>query len=456
MTLSDMILFNFLTRNPAIRKRQAMKTLQKSTLLAVLIVFCCLLTGRDASALLSDMTIGDSVSINDRLALVDGVALGDGFSLVDGGEGLKLWDMLTIRPMGRIQLQYDSNVFLEENDPKGDWMTTLDLGAEAEMQTGDVLFKGGYVFSMNLFADHDDQSNYNHTAIAKIDWKLTDYEVILQNNFRRFSDRAGTEDTARTSRQKNVTSFDILAEFNRLSFDTGYDLIIEDYLSDEFVSGTTTYDDAEDRLEHIFREEVSYRFAPKTSFVAEADFGFIDYDGSFNSDSYFIQALGGLKGQVLPESVTSLKAGFRFQDYDRTGVEDFAGFVARSNTTKKFGVKNTCTLTTERSVNESTYAGMNYYVLQHVGLGYIHQFNDKLSGHLATSFQRNTYPNATTEGGVTAKRWDHLYTGACGLRYDIRQWLTTAAAYQYSQKDSKFSTFDYIDHLISISAAVQF
>ena len=416
---------------------------KKSFLLITVIAFLHLLAAQISSAeILSDMTLGDSVSINDRLALVDGVALGDGFSLVDGGEGIEVWDLITFRPMFRLQQQYDSNVFLDENDEKDDWITTFDAGVEAEMKMGDVLFKGGYVFNMNLFAEHHNQNSYNHTVIGKIDWDLTDYEVLIKNKYRRFSDRAGTEDTARLSRQKNVLYTDILAEFNRLAFDFGYDFIIEDYLSNDIVSGTTTYDEGEDRMEHIFRDEVSYRFAPKTSVLAEADFGIIDYDTGLNSDSYFLQALTGLKGQVFPDSVSSIKVGFRWQDYDRAGDQDYAGFVARTNTTKKFGVKDTVTLTTERSVNESTYSNMNYYTLTHIGLGYIHQFNDKLSAHLAGAYQFNKYPAMTVEDGVAGTRRDHIYRAACGVRYDIRQWLSTAAAYQYMQRESRFTTFD--------------
>ena len=433
------------------------KVFKKGSVLISAIAFFCLLAPQLSFAqLLSDMTLGDSVSINDRLALVDGVALGDGFSLVDGGEGIKLWDIVTVHPMFRIQGQYDSNIFLDEHDEKDDWVTSFDAGAEAEMKLGDVLLKGGYVFNMNLFMDHEEQNSYNHTVIGKIDWKLTDYEIIIQDKYRHFSDRAGTEDTARISRQKNVFSTDVLAEFNRLTFDTGYDFIIEDYLSNDIVSGTTTYDEGEDRMEHIFREEISYRLLPKTSVLAEVDFGLINYDGNLNSDSYFMQFLGGVKGQLIPDAVTTIKAGLRVQDYDRSTDQDYVGFVARSNTTKKFGVKNTVTLTTERSIYESTYTNMNYYTLTHVGLGYIHQFNDKLSAHSAVAYQFNKYPALTTEDGVTARRHDHNYRAACGLRYDIRQWLSTAIAYQFMQRESRFAGFDYVDHLISVSATAQF
>lgn len=410
--------------------------------------------------MVSDMTLGDSVSLHDRIALVDNVALGDGFALVDQSKGLKIGDKVTLRPMSRFQMQYDSNVFLTNDDEKGDWVATWDIGAEAEMKMGDVNLLAGYVFDMNRFFEYSNQDSYNHTAIAKADWELTNFDIVVGNKFKKFSDRSGTEDTRRIARRKNVLSADLITtRLEKIGFDTGYDFIIEDYTSDDLLTirgQNVTYRDAESRDEHVFREEFTHKTFPKTSLLAEVDGGLIDYDNDYRSDSYFVQGLAGLKGEVFKESVATLKVGYRYQDYDQEFYKDFSGIVLRGDIAKKFGEKNTVSLTAERSVEESVYDDMNYYVLNHIGLGYVYQHNDKLSAHFAGSFQRNQYPTETTEDGVTAKRHDNIYVGACGLRYDIRQWLTTAVSYQFMERDSRFDTFNYVDHLFSWSVAVQF
>jgi hypothetical protein len=435
--------------------------IKKCFILAGSVIFFQVFSAQTASAgMLSDMTLGDGVSLHDRFALIDNVALGDGFALVDQSKGLKIGNKVTIRPMSRVQLQYDSNVFLAENDEKGDWTTTFDVGAEAEMKMGKVNLIAGYVFGMNRFFEYENQNSNNHTAIAKADWELANFDIIVGNKFKKFSDRSGTEETRRIARKKNILSADVITtKLGKVGFDSGYDFIVEDYTSNELLTingQDVTYREAESRREHVLREEFTHRTFPKTSLVAEADGGVIEYKNDYRSDSYFLQGLAGLKGEVFKESVATLKVGYRYQDYDKAGYKDFSGIVLRGSISKKFGVKNTVSSTVERSVDESVYDNMNYYVLNHAGLGYVYQHNDKLSAHFAGSFQRNQYPTETTEDGITAKRHDDIYMGACGLRYDVRQWLTAAASYQFTERRSRFDSFDYVDHLFSLSAAVQF
>lgn len=391
------------------------------------------------------------------ILLVLGVFISSPHAYAELGDGIEVWGM-TFRPYFGLKETYDSNVYLDDLDPKDDWMTTLDIGTDAELKLGDVLVTGGYGFNMNLFADdrHEEQNNYNHTAKAIIDWNLTDYEFVLKDTWRRFSDRSGTEDTSRVARWNNLLSGDAIARFNKLEFDLGYDLLREDYISDDISIGLANYDATEDRFKHTWRGEASYRFMPKTSVLAEGSLGLIQYDEGFNPGSYYIQGLGGLRGEVWNNADTEFKVGFRYQDYETEWAKDFTNVVAQGHLTKPLGDKDAVTLAVERSVNESTYADVNYYVLNYLGLAYAHKFNDKLTGNIAGSYQLSLYPKKTTEGGVTAKRWDNFYDGSCSLKYDIQKWLVAELMYQYKQRDSKFPTFDYIDNLITLSGLIQF
>ena len=434
---------------------------KKHLILISAAIFLQLFQAGIASATMdSEMTSTENVSLHDSVALVDNVALGDSFGRVEQSKGLKIGDKFTLRPMSRVQEQCDSNVFLTKDNKKADWATTFDVGGEAEMKMDKLHLLAGYVFDMNRYAIYSNQDSYNHTAIAKADYEFTNFDVVVDNKFKKFSDISGTEVTVRIPRIKNVLSADVMStNLGKVRFDSGYDYIIEDYLSNYplILNGQNlTYREVESRRENVFREEFTHETFPKTSLLAEVDGGFIDYNNNYRPNSYFVQGLTGLKGEVLKDAVATLKVGYRFQDYNQSGYKDFSNVVLVGDIAKKFGAKNTVTLSGERSVQESTYANMNYFVLNDVGLGYVYQYNDKLSLHLGGSFQRNQYPTETTENGLTAKRYDDFYVGACGLRYDIRQWLSAAVSYQFTKRQSKFDTFDYIDNLFSWSAAVQF
>ena len=423
--------------------------LSRTLFLSAIIFAFLLIPAQNSFAALGEGTVFN------RFTLMDGLSLADGIAMVDGGNGIEIGNVL-VRPFVRIQEQYDSNIFLDELDPKDDWITTLDLGAEAELKMGDLLLKSGYVFDMNLFAGHEEENNFNHAFIAKADWLLTDYEVVVANKFIRTSDRAGLEDTGRISRQENLLAIDVLTEYNRLAFDIGYDFLIKDYLSDNFVSGTQSYDEAEDRFVHVFRGEMSYRFAPKTSILAETDYGIIDYDDDFNAESWYVEQLVGVRGEVLNGAVADMKVGVRYHEYPREGVDDYFGGVARGSITKRFGQKDIVTLSTERSIYDSTYGGSAFYELNHVGLGHVHQFNEKLSSHLYGSYQFNRYTQKTTQAGITAKRNDNIYRLRGGLRYDVKDWLAASTSYQFMKRASKFETFDFSDHLVTGTLTAQF
>ncbi len=435
---------------------------KKILILVSSVVFSQLLPVGTASAtMLSEMTSTENVSLHDSVALVDNVALGDSFGRVDQSKGLKIGDKFTLRPMSRVQEQCDSNVFLTKDNKKADWATTFDVGGEAEMKMDKIHLLAGYIFDMNRYAIYSNQDSYNHTAIAKAGYEFTNFDFIVDNKFKKFSDISGTEVTVRIPRIKNVLSADLVTtKLEKVGFDSGYDFIVEDYLSNDPLTiidnQTVTYRQAESRRENVFREEFTHQTFPKTSLLAEVDGGFIDYNNNYRPNSYFVQGLAGLKGELFKDSVAALKVGYRFQNYNQSGFNDFSGVVLLGNIAKKFGVKNTVTLSAERSVEESVYDGMNYFVLNNVGLYYVYQHNDKLSLHFAGSFQRNQYPKETTEGGLTATRHDDFLVGACGLRYDIRQWLSTAISYQFTKRQSTFDTFDYVDNLFSWSAAAQF
>ena len=53
------------------------------------------------------------------------------------GDGIKLWDVVTIRPTFKAGEQFDANVYLNRQDPKRDFVTNVAAGADAEMRMKD-------------------------------------------------------------------------------------------------------------------------------------------------------------------------------------------------------------------------------------------------------------------------------------------------------------------------------
>ncbi|MCK9554453.1 outer membrane beta-barrel protein [bacterium] len=372
-------------------------------------------------------------------------------------EGLKA-DPFLLHAAFTAQEQWDSNIFLTEDDEKEDFITKLSPSIGIELPIQEHKLSADYKMDAYFFARYDREDYIDHTIRGLAALDFTNFRVNVSEMYRRFSDRSGSEDTNRIRQQHNHLRAGVSSAFDQLSYDIGYTFGIEDYLNDEIIAGPLTYDD-KDRKLHVVDVTLSYRFAPKTSFLVESDLGFYRYNSRYSSDSWYTEDLVGLKGELTDKITINGRAGLRYQKYDSSDYvvdKDFFSFVCKGGIEFKASKDDVFTLNVERSIYESTYQDINYYNVNFVSLSYTHWFNDKVSANLYGDYQYNWYPEETTEGTETARRYDHIFGGGGGLRYDVREWLSLEAMYEYKQRDSKFDTFDFEDHIITVKGTVGF
>lgn len=371
---------------------------------------------------------------------------------------------ITMHAAFTTQVQFDTNVFLEDKDEKFDVITTLNPSVGLDLPVGDNYFAVDYDFAAYIFGVHDDHSYVDHRVrgVGVINW--TDYQINIADVYRYFSDRAGSEDTNRVKRQNNYLRAGLAATgFEQLDFEAGYTFGVENFISGDTLytapnGETLTYHD-KNRLINVFDLLASYRFLPKTSLLVESYVGWLTYDSSKSSNSWFTESMVGLRGDLSEDFTSDLKAGIRYQQYDSSDLTDsnnFIGPVITGTVTYKRTKNDIFDLRLERSIYESTFYNMNYYNINHAGLRYTHFFNNKISGDLFGYYQLNLYPSQATVDGVTDKRYDHLFGGGIGVRYDVKKWLSVEADYEYRQRESRFSTFDYIDNLFTIRGTIGF
>lgn len=365
---------------------------------------------------------------------------------------------LTVHVAMKSGVQADTNVFLEDEDEKFDFITLVNPSAGLSMKLGDHNVSAEYDAAINFFGKHTQQNYADHRVQGLLELNITDYEITVENLYRRFSSRAGSEDTNRIARQVEKIRTGIAAEFEQLEFDAGYTFMIDDFISKETIFRNMTYQD-KDRIVNQFELEGGYRFLPKTSALVETTLGFINYASGLSSDSFYIEPVFGLRGDLRDDFSIDLMAGFRYQKYDEgqvTSGNDFFGFVARGGIEYQMNDDDTVKIKVERAIYESVYNDMNYYNVNHIGFDFIHEFNRKLTGTVSAAYQMNLYPSETTEDAITAKRYDHFYMAGGLLRYDITKWLSMEARYDFSLRDSRFDTFDYIDHMFTVQGTVGF
>ncbi len=381
-----------------------------------------------------------------------------GFKVSD--MGLKAGD---IRLHGAVKTseEFETNVFLTPSKDKFDGITMVSPSAGIEIPFRKNMVSADYEADVYMYSTYHGENHIDHQGRGLIELNLTDYKIQIKDTFRDYTDRAADENSRRIGRDVNTFRASIGREFtNKFGFEVGYSHVWDAYSpADDLIFQQVSYADR-DRFTNIVDGTVSYRIMPKTHIFAEADLGFINYyNSSIPPDSWYIDALIGMKGRPTNKILINLKGGFRYQGYDQSSVysdKNYIGPVVMGGFDYLVTKKDTVNVSLERGVYESLYSNMNYLEANIVAMKYTHKFNNKMLVRAYGSYQLNLYPTATNESGVIDKRYDNIYNFGCLGRYDIRRWLSAELRYDYTQKSSRFAIYNYADHRVSLSGTAGF
>ncbi len=374
-------------------------------------------------------------------------------------EGVKA-EYLKIHSAAKVSEQFDSNIFLDDSDNKLDFITILSPSVGFEMKAGrDCDISADYEISKFLYGNYKEQGHVDNTARFLSEVRFGDYKFIVNDELRMFTDRASTEDSLRLKENVNGLKTGISAQFVKFGFDTGYINKLQTYDSNDPSIGNLSYADRSYMDQSVYAT-VSYRFRPKTYLIFENDLGAINYyETSQLPDSFYYDTLFGIRGEWTNKIIVNLRAGFRYQHYDKSDIvshKGYAGPIIRGGVEFNYTKDDKFILTLERTDHESIYATNNHYTYNLLGIRYNHRFNKKLSCGAFGTYELHAYPSETIENGVTAKRNDNFLYGGVNLRYDMRKWASVEAKYEYRQRISTFDVFDYKDNLITVTGTVGF
>ena len=361
---------------------------------------------------------------------------------------------LEVRPFASIKETYDSNIYLE---PKGeendDFITDVALGVRAEMplipeREKDFMLKGSYQANIIEFWDHNKCDRVDHAVRGLLDCKFAnDFRLRVKEHFKETADPPNSERVALEKRWRNIIDGTFGYTREKITLEAGYMNIRDRY---NHLNNLNKYD-------HMITGSVFYKIFPKTSVLAEYNFGVITYDNNeTNSDSKYHQIRLGLVGDLWPKITGTLKTGYRYAAYDESDKDDFSGFTLFANIKYDVRERTEMNLHAQRTSRESSYSTNSYFESNKIGLKLDHQLMGKLFLVLGGSYQLNRYPDETTEGGVTARRKDHIWGGSTGLRYEIKDWMSLETGYEYKQRDSKFAAFDYKDNKFTTKLSLIF
>lgn len=188
-----------------------------------------------------------------------------------------------------------------------------------------------------------------------------------------------------------------------------------------------------------------WRVMPKTSFLVEArgtDMHYLLPDSSLSSTE--ARYYGGVTWEATAATSGTVKVGRLEKRFD-SDRPTFKGSSWEALITWMPRSYSKFDLYSSRQTNESTGLG-DFILTEASGVIWTHGWNSVFSTEANARYQRDKYKGFDRNDDITA----------LGLKanYKFRRWLTLGAEYQYTNRDSNQSIYEYDRNLWLISAAM--
>ncbi len=240
-----------------------------------------------------------------------------------------------------------------------------------------------------------------------------------------------------------IISYDLTDRY-RIRADVGnYDLNYDDQ-GNEF----------RDRQDNSLAGYLYYRYSPKTSFFVEYEIVDVQYDVDPTMDSTEHHIYGGVEWDMTAKSRGRVKAGYGVKNFDDPTIDNNQGLYLELMLGHDFTAKTGMEIIATHKTNETSMASADYTVTDSIHCSYLQKMTSRLTGSLTFSYINDDYIGDMTVGDETKERVDHLYRLSPALRYMFKEWLGVGVGYIYSNRDSNFSDFDFVDNSVYIKATL--
>jgi len=355
---------------------------------------------------------------------------------------------LTVSPFLGERVEYESNVFQAPSHAKGDVIFKTIPGFLADYNFGPHSLSGGYRAEILRYVDLTNQDTTNHFAVGQLRLDFPRLLVNIREDFAHTTDPPGTELTGPIESDTSILTPEIeYGLTQRFSVGVNY--------SWTHVHFQPSVDEL-DRNEHLIGASVFWKFLPKTDLRLSYAYGEKDFTVATDRDVTRHVVTLGLRGDLTAKISSTFRLGFERRIPEASNATGYTGLIGGGEWIYKPTERTTITLTTDRSVQESTFETAPFYVSTSAALGAQHQILPKLTGSVRVTVGVNDYPVKETVDGRTKFRNDTFYGFGAGVEYAIQRWLVVGAEYTHRARRSNFDAFDFIDDRVVGKVTLQF
>ena len=361
--------------------------------------------------------------------------------------------ILRLHPSFRSAIEYDDNITLASSDEKGDVLFTEKPALVGEMKLGNHRLVAGYGMELVTFAKEQEENTTNHLAEGLLELNFNDLHLTVTETMENSVGRLFSETAARDHVLLNAVQ--ILGRYDRprWALESGWTHNTVDHRTDIFK--------VDSYGEDVLSVLGGYKMLPKTLALLETDLGMVNFDhNTRRADQWYWQLLTGVRGELTPKVTATLKIGFQGRQLSDVGGQgpqnDFDGVVADFEVHYAPKVSDVVRVDYVRAVRPSTFADNQWYREDKISLSYRKRVARKWIITPIYSWQSNAYPEEATVAGNTARRKDYFNQVGAELRYEMREWASMGAAYNFRSRNSNLDAEDYLDNRFSVDVTVAF
>jgi hypothetical protein len=353
-----------------------------------------------------------------------------------------------VHPSLRTKIEYDSNIFLEDQDEKQDFIFSVLPGIILDLPINKHRIAVGYEADMEFFGKerHRSQNDQNQNMFALVNLHFPSWYVNVLERFTETSGRSGTTFTSRIPRYDQSIHPKIGYRWNRLTFELGFRHFYRDFRRQ-----------VDDSLDFQLAEWTGVIFLDlfaRLKALLEYQIAQIDYDDNASRQGTFNQVRVGLEGEIRPNLTVIARVGPQFRNYEFDSEEDFNSWVADLRVDYDIRPNLSVFAGYTRKAVEATFGNVNYYEQNLIEFGVNYNLRPNIELFGKTRMYRQDYSERATVGTQTGFRRDRNLKLILGTTYEPRDWLEFTLKYEYARRHSNFSTFDYNDHRVSLTTGV--
>jgi hypothetical protein len=358
---------------------------------------------------------------------------------------------LRLTPFFAERMTYETNVFQVPSGSQADAVFKTIPGFVADYTFGPHAITLGYRAEILNYVTLTSQDTVNHVAVAQIRLDFPKLLFNVRDDFVKTSDPPNTELTGPIESQTNVLAPE--AEYRlttRLALGANYSWTHARFPNDEVVAGDL------DRDEHLVGASVFWKIRPKADVRLNYNYGNKLFSLQTDRDVTRHQLLLAVRGDLTAKLSSTFRIGVEKRNPDSSFQPGYLGLIMGGDWVFKPTERTILTLVTDRSVQESTFGDVPFFVTTSGGVGAQHLFWNRLTASLRATVGQNEYPTKQTVNGQTDWRSDFFFAYGGGLDYEIQSWLSVGVDYTHIGRRSNFNTFDFQDDKFTAKVTLQF